>query len=137
MREIKFRAWIEKDKCMLQQLDFDLRRIDDGSLIPVYYSSKWVMKGGDPEEVPTEELLHDAVLLQYTGLKDKNGKEIFEGDIVKDGDYIMLVIWNNYFASFALSRNGWLHDHFFGEAQNPTECDVIGNKFQNPDLLLY
>jgi len=72
---------------------------------------------------------------QYTGLKDKNGKKIFEGDFLRNGDDIMLVIFRKDLASFALSKKGWLHDHFFQEAVSNSDCEIIGNIHDNPELL--
>ena len=72
---------------------------------------------------------------QYTGLKDKNGKKIFEGDCLRSGDDIMIVIFRKDLASFALSKQGWLHDHFFQEAVSNSECEIIGNQHDNPELL--
>jgi uncharacterized phage protein (TIGR01671 family) len=79
------------------------------------------------------------IIREYTGLKDKNGKEIYESDVVKMGEYICQVIWDKHFASFCLSRNGWMYDHFFGEAiaifDDKADCEVIGNIYENSDLL--
>lgn len=71
---------------------------------------------------------------QCTGLKDKNGKLIFENDIVRCGD-MTVVVWNEHFASWCLTKKGWMYHHFFGEVQNPEDCEVIGNKIDNPELL--
>lgn len=76
------------------------------------------------------------VIMQFTGLKDENGKDIYEADIVTTGTgKAMVVTWNNKFASFCLSREGWAFRHWFGEACNPQDCAVVGNLYQNPDLL--
>ena len=61
MREIKFRAWDKVNKEMVLNDSF-------------YELQKWNR---------TEKELEDFELMQYTGLKDKNGKEIYEGDVVK------------------------------------------------------
>ena len=38
------------------------------------------------------------------------------------------------YASWALERKGWVYDHFFGEAEDPEDCIVVGNIFDNPQL---
>jgi uncharacterized phage protein (TIGR01671 family) len=83
---------------------------------------------------------------QYTGLHDKNGKEIYEGDIVrtKDGD-IKKIIYKDYWGAFGVEY-GLLFDkesgkhvkahgglsHFYGDSQF---YEVIGNIHDNPELL--
>lgn len=73
--------------------------------------------------------IDESTICQCTGLMDKNGKLIWENDIIKCKEIITTVLWSTKHASYALTRKGWLYDHFFGESQNPEECEVIGNIF--------
>ena len=73
-------------------------------------------------------------LCQFTGLCDKNGKRIWENDIVNCGTNLR-VSWHTFKASWVLSKKGWMYNHFFGEAVEPEDVEVIGNIFDNPELL--
>lgn len=87
-------------------------------------------------ETKQVEYIKTDTLCQFTGLKDKNGKDIFKGDILKTAtDKPMIVEWSDKFASFVLNRSGWAFSHWFGESCNPEDCEVIGNKYDNPELL--
>ncbi|MGN4782531.1 YopX family protein [Bacillus cereus] len=79
--------------------------------------------------------LKDVVLLQYTGLKDKNGKEIYEGDILEfSGNVVALGIvkYNENFATFQAcnGNSGWL----FGN-ESGTSIEISGNIYENPELV--
>ena len=81
----------------------------------------------------------DIILLQSTGLKDKNGKEIFEEDIVKDedGEWIAQIIWNDTWAMFE-PEIMWQEDKncsYDIRMGRPERFEVIGNIHENPELL--
>jgi hypothetical protein len=69
-------------------------------------------------------------LMQFTGLKDKNGKEIYEGDIIDNEGARQKYEVQFHKGCFCISRGG-LGYHIFNEK----EVEVIGNIYENPELL--
>ncbi len=146
-REIKFRAWDKVLKYMIQT-GYD----------------NWISFGGEcytgsdrKYNTPNIEItkVKDLILMQYTGLKDGSGKEIYEGDIVSVKSIIYdtiepfekstkiefqifcEVIWCNKIAGYDLKKidgdnkpGAW---GFYNENVNPFE--VIGNIYENPELI--
>lgn len=88
----------------------------------------WYVAGTDFYEIDP------STICQCTSLKDKNGKLIWENDIVKCGR-AMVVYWDVKFSSWCLTRKGWLYNHFFGESCEAGECEIVGNVIDNPELL--
>ena len=71
---------------------------------------------------------------QFTGLTDKNGKKIFEGDIVRNGNYTMIVVLYDFHAAFMLAFR--VDGDYFEAISNSHIClEVIGNIHDNPELL--
>ena len=118
MREIKFRAWISKAKLMLHVTDIDF---EDKSIGCQDNSSQW----SD----------HECLIMQYTGLKDKNGVEVYEGDVVSiQGVYQMnfAIEWGTFGWELFDGKRGILydaHDEYIAGAK------VIGNIHENPELM--
>lgn len=122
MREIKFRAWEKWDDEPAEMVYFDI------------YSPKAI-----------EELATNAIIMQYTGLKDINGREIYEGDIVIwghiDGWYkevpvrIAIVEFNPdiQFNCINLKRIFPFGQFAYQDTHNALEA--IGNIYENPELL--
>jgi uncharacterized phage protein (TIGR01671 family) len=111
-REIKFRAWRLEEMWYPEDLQKDFYMDFDGRIV-----RKWDGQG----------LTNQFTLMQYTGLKDKNGVEIYEGDITKEqiglrSDEISVVMFKNGYFN-AHGRN--IYD----------KMEVIGNIYQNPELL--
>jgi uncharacterized phage protein (TIGR01671 family) len=122
MREIKFRAWDHRERKMWKPdaIGNDGRPMKDtGTGFLTSF----------PEQNP-----HDPVM-QYVGLKDKNGKEIYEGDIVKQDDGLLSdVRWRINGCDFVLNQFQAVGSYNFGFQINKG-VEVIGNIYENPELL--
>ena len=121
----KFRAWSKAEKIMsdVKKIDFCNCEIDARSF----------------EETEIEEV----ILMQSTGLKDKNGKEIFEGDVVQyqntkvpSADSKGVI---RYFDNWAMFGIDIEHNEpralFFNGLADHISLEVIGNIYENPELL--
>ena len=118
MRELKFRAWDGERMKQVSTLGFT----DDA-----FVSTP---KGSGPRE--------DYELMQYTGLKDKNGKEIYEGDVVRwDSGELDKITWNEDMATFTFAQSpvypGTKCAVPLG-ALDLQQIEVIGNIYENPEL---
>ena len=80
-----------------------------------------------------DELLEEAILMQYTGLKDKNGVEVYEGDVVKinrfDGSFIASVVYKEYMFMY-VGDTDTRGDKFAYSLSNDFDVEVIGNIHQ-------
>ena len=126
MRDIKFRCWDTENKQMLkvQELDFE----------DTFYGGRLSIRTDQYNDYFDIE---DMILMQYTGLKDKNGKEIYEGDIVKVFTSkkwrIGKIIYEYSGFTIDVTNNKELEYGRTGIIESLIE--VIGNIYDNPELL--
>lgn len=117
MREIKFRAWDVEMKHMVEWDELQEEWEQEGYYDSVFRGDHWVP-------------------MQYTGLKDLKGKEIYEGDIFiinKDDDEgYDIVIWDDVLARFELKRfRNPVTDISLLFAVKNKSCEVVGNIYEN------
>ena len=161
MREIKFRAWQPHNSLHRRIGMYEVESLE-------FYTDNEItgeafLKKPGEEKAKSSEYINEIVLMQYTGLKDKNGVEIYEGDIIAgkfNGEYIERTHWKGEpdivaevywdYSGFRLRAKGkkdqryadfqdfllqedWEGDRLLMLSNSHTE--VIGNIHENPELI--
>lgn len=123
MREIKFRAWVKEKKAIFEVILIDyvtkkvtylLERV--GHLLSI-----------------RDAKFNDIEFMQYTGLKDKNNKEIYEGDIFHIGSKKILYVveWIDCgLKGRQIKNKSWIGLDYWKD-----DIEVIGNIYENPELM--
>lgn len=117
-KKIKFKVWDNWNKKFLDYGEVDIWDL-------VFTESKLM------EEIYTDGMANEWLeFLQYTGIKDKNGVRIYRGDIVRDGDDIFEIKFQEGRFVGVMDENIILDLSEFAE-----DCEVIGNIYENKELL--
>jgi len=129
MRKIKFRAWDKKTSNIFYHDE-------------IYWFNRVSIKGYEHyQDVVLSTLLSDSdfILMQYTGLKDKNGKEIYEGDILKhpNNNTLFEIKYIKEYCGFraVYDRNIYNHSAIILQIGDKGQAEIIGNIYENPELL--
>ena len=129
MREIKFRVWVKDRKEIFE-------------IVLINYASKKVTyileRIGHPLNIRDGKFndveFNEIELMQYTGLKDEYGDEIYEGDIVTLHNSRYKVIFNMEQARFVLRDDKFEMEIPFTNNNNE-RMEIIGNIYENPELI--
>ena len=171
MRTTKYRVWDKEKKVMIDYYQIVSINFDKDGVCGI---DGWIpIKNGDEWEQELYQIdKQNIVLMQWTGLTDKNGKDIYEGDVVKYEETVLLngelvdgkvpiekphivteikenyeywdgkigtQIWGHILISvndlFGLHQDEWSSYYGYESAEGLQEGEVIGNVFQNPELL--
>lgn len=117
MRESKFRAWDQKHRQMLESY----------TLQEIYRDG--MSEGWEPGGSLIGSKIDHIKWLEFSGRKDKNGEEIYEGDLCSDGTLTYIVKWVG--SGLVL----WISDHMWRFIDLDGEVLVVGNIYENPELL--
>lgn len=136
MREIKFRYWNKVEGVFYQQTD-GFEDWSSGQVLSLDFSARTITTEEEDFEgdVVSDKPLNDFDMQMFTGIKDESDKEIFDGDIIKDDEGTTYSVgWDDYgqWYAYDVTNNGnWSMS--LGELNKA--CQVVGNIYQNPELL--
>ena len=134
MREIGYRAWLKEEKRYIYP---KLILNDFGSVVEVAYNDIDI---NSDELIERRLIIEDVVLEQFTGLRDKNRKRIYEGDIVKEVIGEKFTIWEvRYCQDECCFGLHYIRGALYGDSllDSDSQYEVIGNIHKNKDLLGY
>lgn len=153
MREIKLRAWypgytaISDNETSIPPMMCDVVRFEKTSdYYDTYVLDSHKRTGSSLFAVPVYRVESDeqqSIIMQYTGIKDTNGKEIYEGDILKFETIVLISKTLGEIKEVAYAVVKWAHQGFALDCVSEVRLrtlsidsgEVVGNIFENPELI--
>ena len=124
-REIKFRVWDKLVKCWMSEDMIALT--GENVLIDVFGINK-----GLNEQYKNGEI----IVSQFTGLQDKNGRDIYEGDVIKYPDVVSEIFFRDGAFCCYIDKNNTRKSYLeLGQNSFRYDFEIIGNIFENPELV--
>lgn len=144
-REIKFRSWVDNGAIAEMHYPND---IEINSPDGVSFQWKVGFEDAHPKENNISKWQKNIIWMQFTGFKDFDGKEIYEGDILQDcikDENTGQIIESKETVYFDETTGSWMLDNSYKQDQTygtslfqnliDFEYKIVGNKFENPELL--
>jgi len=134
MRDIKFRAYDREAREMMTADLFDAFYYEEGSILDE------ILLGHEEPDHAYRGLANYA-LMQYTGLKDKNGAEIYEGDVLRSDEWVTAARVSFYNGSFCAEHlvpgmsESYVGMRYILSASRTSTLEVMGDIYQSPELL--
>ncbi len=122
MRLIKFRIWDEIERKMhYSAFNVSFSGSNSGEVVDAGWRD------------PSKNFGIRCILMQYIGIKDKNGREIYEGDVVKSSAAFTLqkVEWGDFHSGFIFCGGSFIKT----SCPNCYTNEIIGNVYENPELI--
>lgn len=126
MREIKFRAWDKEEEKMVPAIHIFI----NGTGV-VWENQREGFEGTDDLNSTNKW-----EIMQFTGLEDVLGNDLYEGDICRDEDGLGVIYWDKdcWMYGFVLFDSSYKSDGYMLR-EMADDCEVIGNIYENPELL--
>lgn len=132
-REIKFRGKTESNQFIVG----DLIQYENGDT--AIFEKKITGYGYEATQISNRTKVYKETIGQYTGLKDCNGNDIYEGDIISkhcvDNDEIYICEWIEKYACFAFIENVEYGNPYYFQKCDEHKLEIIGNIHDNPELI--
>lgn len=126
---------------MIREIKFRGKRIDTGKWVYGYYYSEcgntYIFEDRQKESMTRRNVVYSVkedTIGQYTGLKDRNGREIYEGDLLLSVGMVWEVVYDGNLASFVCTEYG-RGSTPLGEMIRSFDFKISGNIHDNPELL--